>query len=57
MNVLVIGGAGYIGSHTVLELCEIGHDFTVDGSIYQRIFVHPYLSDDNISEICDILNS
>ncbi|SVC65173.1 uncharacterized protein METZ01_LOCUS318027, partial [marine metagenome] len=29
MNVLVIGGAGYIGSHTVLELCENGHDVTV----------------------------
>ena len=29
MNVLVIGGAGYIGSHTVLELFENGHDVTV----------------------------
>ena len=29
MNVLVIGGAGYIGSHAVLELCENGHDVTV----------------------------
>ena len=29
MNVLVIGGAGYIGSHAVLELCETGHDVTV----------------------------
>ena len=29
MNVLVIGGAGYIGSHTVLELCENGHNVTV----------------------------
>jgi len=29
MNVLVIGGAGYIGSHAVLELCGNGHDVTV----------------------------
>ena len=29
MNVLVIGGAGYIGSHAVLELCDNGHDVTV----------------------------
>ena len=29
MNVLVIGGAGYIGSHAVLELCENGHSVTV----------------------------
>ena len=29
MNVLVIGGAGYIGSHVALELCENGHDVTV----------------------------
>ena len=29
MNVLVIGGAGYIGSHAVLELCENGHSVAV----------------------------
>ena len=28
-TVLVIGGAGYIGSHIVLELCEQGYDVTV----------------------------
>ncbi len=26
MNILVTGGAGYIGSHTVVELLEIGHN-------------------------------
>ena len=28
-SILVIGGAGYIGSHVVLELCEHGYDVTV----------------------------
>lgn len=31
MNVLVLGGAGYIGSHTVYELIDNGHDvFVID---------------------------
>lgn len=29
MNILVTGGAGYIGSHTALELLQEGHDVTV----------------------------
>jgi len=29
MNILVTGGTGYIGSHTVLQLLEAGHDVTV----------------------------
>ncbi len=29
MNVFITGGAGYIGSHTVLALLEAGHDVTV----------------------------
>jgi len=31
MKVLVTGGAGYIGSHTCVELLETGHEvFVVD---------------------------
>ena len=29
MKVLVLGGAGYIGSHTVYKLIEEGHDVVV----------------------------
>jgi UDP-glucose 4-epimerase len=29
MNILVTGGAGYIGSHTVVELIESGHNVTI----------------------------
>ena len=29
MSILVTGGAGYIGSHTVLELIEAGYDVLV----------------------------
>ena len=29
MKILVTGGAGYIGSHTTLELLRAGHDVVV----------------------------
>ena len=29
MNILITGGAGYIGSHTVIELQKAGHDAVV----------------------------
>ena len=29
MNILVTGGAGYIGSHTLIELYKVGHTAVV----------------------------
>ena len=29
MSILVLGGAGYIGSHTVYELIDQGHDVVI----------------------------
>lgn len=29
MNILVAGGAGYIGSHTVVELLNSGHQVSI----------------------------
>ena len=29
MNILVTGGAGYIGSHTAVELLNAGHDVII----------------------------
>lgn len=43
MAVLVLGGAGYIGSHTVYELCEAGEDVVVCDNLatgHQKA-VHP----------------
>lgn len=34
MRILVTGGAGYIGSHTVVELLEAGHDVVVVDNLY-----------------------
>ncbi|MEE2788350.1 MAG: UDP-glucose 4-epimerase GalE [Myxococcota bacterium] len=33
MHILVTGGAGYVGSHTVVELLDEGHDVTVVDSL------------------------
>lgn len=36
MRILVLGGAGYIGSHTVLELVKSGHDVIQDIAVQFR---------------------
>ena len=36
MNVLVSGGTGYIGSHTVVELLKKGHDVVVFEEVYDK---------------------
>lgn len=43
MKILVTGGAGYIGSHTVYELCDAGHDVLIldDLSLGQRENIDP----------------
>lgn len=34
MNILVTGGAGYIGTHTVIELLQAGYDVTIVDNLY-----------------------
>ena len=37
MRILVTGGAGYIGSHTCVELLEAGYDVVVVDNLYNAI--------------------
>ena len=43
MAILVLGGAGYIGSHTVYELIDAGRDVVVADNLQTgfRAAVHP----------------
>ena len=34
MNILTTGGAGFIGSHTCVELLNAGHDVVVVDNLY-----------------------
>ena len=34
MKILVTGGAGYIGTHTVIELLQAGYDVTILDNLY-----------------------
>ena len=34
MNILLTGGAGYIGSHTIIELDKAGHSVVVVDNLY-----------------------
>ena len=40
MNLLVTGGAGYIGSHTCVVLLQAGHDVTVIDNLCTVSYTH-----------------
>ena len=59
-NVLLIGGAGYIGSHIVFKLCDLGYNVKVlddlSSGFKENIdtrakFIHGSIFNDNISLI------
>ena len=63
-RILVTGGAGYIGSHCVAELCEAGHEVVVVDNLSEghRKAVDPravfYQFDINdTARLCDVLRS
>ena len=67
-HILVTGGAGYIGSHTVLELVDAGHSVTVLCNPVTRAGLYlslafgtavimraPFLAtDDHCAMLCDL---
>ena len=45
MAILVTGGAGYIGSHTVVELQNAGYDVVVlDNFLIKKILIPVFIS-------------
>ena len=40
MRVLLVGGAGYIGFHTAVELLNAGHDVIVEYSEFRDPLIH-----------------
>ena len=39
MAILVAGGAGYIGSHTCVELLNAGYDVVVVDNLVNKLFI------------------
>ncbi len=54
MTILVTGGAGYIGSHTVVELQNAGYDVVIVDNLGQ-LQAKKYLSMRQISETVKVL--
>ena len=50
MRVLVTGGAGYIGSHVVLELCDKGYEVVVLDDILPKF---PHVLRGSVLTICN----
>ena len=51
LNILITGGAGYIGSHTVVELCNHGYEVVVFDNLsnsYQEVIENIERRDQNI---------
>ena len=49
MKVLVIGGAGYIGSHVVKELMAQGHEITVFDNLSSGLLQNLFKENDFIA--------
>ena len=43
MRILVLGGAGYIGSHTVYELVDAGYEVIVIDNLLYRVLKRQYI--------------
>jgi UDP-glucose 4-epimerase len=61
MNVLVIGGAGYIGSHTVREMLDRGHDVSVydnlSSGFEQNLFSEAKFTQGDILDFLGLLDA
>ena len=42
MNILLTGGAGYIGSHTALSLIDSGHSVTIIDNLITGTKTHSF---------------
>ena len=63
MNILIVGGAGFIGSHTAERLLNTGHNVTIVDNFstgrYSNIeqMCHKYGTDDTFKfHCCDIVD-
>lgn len=50
-NILVVGGSGFMGSHTADELSKRGHNVTIFDQVHS-----PYLREDQSMIVGDMMN-